>query len=79
MLQEKTLGKIQQTYKIFGFPINCTYTDLETIAMNVKITDIFECSQKGVQFAIATHVYPYVNNILSVWVYVAALTPENLI
>ena len=39
----------------------------------LRATNIHEAESKGVQFALTALVVPFVNNVCSVWVYVAAL------
>lgn len=49
------------------------YTDQDTIANLVYATGVWENDSPGVDFALAVHIHPYPNTVLSVWVYVASL------
>lgn len=49
------------------------YTDIQPIADAVYATGVWENDNTGVEFALAVHIHPYPNSVLSVWIYVASL------
>ena len=56
-----------------GFPINLPYTEMEPIVDSVYATGVHNVESSDVEFALAVHVHPYPNSVLSVWIYVASL------
>lgn len=56
-----------------GFPINMPYTDTKAVCDAVYATGVHNYETSDVEFAVAVHVHPYPNSVLSVWVYVASL------
>ncbi len=56
-----------------GFPLNVGYQSADAVADAVRATNVHQNFDKDVEFALAVHVHPYCNNILSVWVYIASL------
>jgi coiled-coil and C2 domain-containing protein 2A len=49
------------------------YSNVQTIIDTVYSTKIFEHPTNDIEFALAVHIYPYPNNILAVWIYLAHL------
>ena len=60
-----------------GLPLNFSFTDLQEVISKVKSTGVHLCMHPQVDFALAVRVFPYHSNVLSVWVYFAALTPKT--
>jgi coiled-coil and C2 domain-containing protein 2A len=56
-----------------GFPINMPYTETKAICDAVFATGVHKYETSDVEFALAVHVHPYPNSVLSVWVYAASL------
>ena len=54
---------------LHGFPINCPFTDMKSILAKVRDTNIHHNEAKDVKFACAVKVFPYPNEIFSVWVF----------
>jgi coiled-coil and C2 domain-containing protein 2A len=71
------LNKITATYDMSGYPINMPYIDNHTVIERVRATGIHLNATSGVEFALCVHVQPYSNNVLSVWIYVAALIAKH--
>ncbi|XP_078421332.1 protein CC2D2B-like [Cetorhinus maximus] len=67
--QHHVLSSVQ----VSGFPIQMRYSNLETIFDKVYSTGIHKIEIPNVEFAVAVYIYPYPNNVLSVWIYVASL------
>ena len=57
-------------------PMNFPFTDISDIIQRIKSTGTHETKNPEAQFALAVSIFPYTNNVLSVWVYFAALTPR---
>eukprot|EP01135_Chromosphaera_perkinsii_P000381 Nk52_evm28s78 gene=Nk52_evmTU28s78 len=72
--QNTILHDIVQTYDLNGFPINFPFTDIDPIVEAVFNTGVHIKEDENCEFSLAVHIHPYPNDILSVWVYVAALT-----
>lgn len=68
------VGRIQAVYSIRGFPINCSFTDIDSIIEAVQNTDVYENEDPTAEFALATYCHGYVTGVISVWIYVACLT-----
>ncbi|XP_063222890.1 coiled-coil and C2 domain-containing protein 2A isoform X2 [Bacillus rossius redtenbacheri] len=67
------LQYILASHKMCGFPINLPYVDMTTVTEAVKATGVHFNESPDVEFALAVHIHPFPNNVLSVWVYVASL------
>ena len=62
-----------------GFPINCTFTDTKSIVSRVRDTKIHHNEAKEVKFALSVKVFPYPNNIFSVWVFLMSICDKQII
>ncbi|KAK6493820.1 coiled-coil and C2 domain-containing protein 2A [Huso huso] len=60
-------------YRISGFPIHMPFSEIRPVIEAVYSTGVHNIEVSNVEFALAVHVQPYPNNVLSVWVYVASL------
>ena len=67
------LESILGSYRMTGCPINQSYTGLEPLVEAVHATRVHINDTNDVEFALAVHVHPYPNNVISVWVYIASL------
>ena len=67
------LERVRQTYKLVGFPMNETWTEVQPLLDKLKNTNIWMSDGPKIQFVLAAYVHAYPNNIFSVWVYVASL------
>ena len=72
---EAQLDRVSQTFNLVGYPIHAAMIDgsPQPLIEKLRATNIHEAESKGVQFALTALVVPFVNNVCSVWVYVAAL------
>ncbi|XP_068618739.1 protein CC2D2B [Battus philenor] len=68
------LKKLMISYKMFGFPLNMHYVNTKTVLANVKATAVHANDDPDVEFALATQVFTYPNNVISVWIYLASVT-----
>ncbi|XP_073826969.1 coiled-coil and C2 domain containing 2A [Musca autumnalis] len=60
-------------YKIFGFTLNYSYTNLNQISERIKTTGIHLNSNKNVEFSVAVHIHSYPNNVLSIWIFLISI------
>ena len=60
-----------------GFPINMPYTEMAPLVEAVYATGVHNNETNDVEFAVAVHIHPYPNSILSVWIYVASLVRKR--
>jgi coiled-coil and C2 domain-containing protein 2A len=60
-------------YRMTGAPFCMTFTDKKVILEEVKVRGVWKTEAAEVDFAIAVHVEPYPNDLLVVWVILAAL------
>ncbi|XP_072921083.1 coiled-coil and C2 domain-containing protein 2A isoform X2 [Hemitrygon akajei] len=60
-------------YRISGFPINMSFSELKPIIEAVHSTGVHNTEIPLAEFALAVYIHPYPNNVLSVWIYVASL------
>ena len=49
------------------------YANVQSIVDAVYSTKMFEHPTTDIEFSLAVHIYPYPNNILAVWIYLAHL------
>lgn len=68
------LDQILSSYKLSGFPLQMAFTDINPVIDTVHSTGVHLTEDPNVEFALAVHIHPYPNNILSLWVYVGTLT-----
>ena len=73
---EAQLDRVSATFNLVGFPIHAAIADnvsLGPLVAKLKHTNLYLSESPKIQFALAAYVQPYVNNVCSVWVYIAAL------
>jgi len=76
---DRELKNFIETYHIIGFPMNSTFTDMETLLVKVRQTNLWMSDSPKIEFALSAYVYSYPNNICSVWVYMAALHDKRFV
>ncbi|XP_078499557.1 protein CC2D2B isoform X2 [Lissotriton helveticus] len=76
-MEECEFKCLKKDYKLDGFPLRLPYTDIPTITQAVYNTGIHVTEIPNTEFAVSVYIYPYPNNILAVWVYLASLVPLN--
>lgn len=64
--------------RAWGFPINVTFITLDLLWEEVKNTKLHAIMDRNAEFSLSVWVKPYSNNVLSVWLYVAAFTKQKL-
>ncbi|XP_036994800.2 protein CC2D2B isoform X3 [Artibeus jamaicensis] len=77
LLPKSLQGTQAQSIQIAGFPIQMSYTDIQSIVDAVYQTGIHSSELPHTEFALAVYIHTYPNNILSVWVYLASLTRQQ--
>jgi coiled-coil and C2 domain-containing protein 2A len=70
---DASLERVRATYKLVGFPMNVSFTEIQPLLDKIRNTNIWMSDGPKMQFVLATYVHAYPNNICSVWVYVASL------
>jgi len=85
--QNSELSRVLTTYTLSGFPLNITWTNLDSVATLLQNTCLHETGlsfhagpqehmmDSAVEFALAVYVRTYPCSISSVWVYAVALSP----
>ena len=68
------LDQILSSFKLSGFPLHMAFTDINPVINTVHSTGVHLTEDPNVEFALAVHIHPYANNVLSLWVYVGTLT-----
>jgi hypothetical protein len=66
--------EITTIYRMDGFPLNFPYTDLPTISNLVYNTNVHTIPDPKVEFVLSVRCIGYPSKIISVWVYLAALS-----
>ncbi|XP_072333717.1 protein CC2D2B-like [Scyliorhinus torazame] len=75
--QSTALESLLKDFKVSGFPLQMRYSKLEAIFDKVYSTGVHNIEIPNVEFAVAVYIYPYPNNVLSVWIYVASLVHDT--
>ncbi|CAM9309130.1 unnamed protein product [Chrysoparadoxa australica] len=73
---QRLLELVMRSRDLVGFPLHCSFTDVDTVVSMVKATGIHQGRHPDVTFALAVQAFAYPCNVLSVWVYVACITPR---
>ncbi|CAM9591141.1 unnamed protein product, partial [Pylaiella littoralis] len=72
----RRLENTLRSREIVGFPLHSGFVDVDSVVQMVKATGIHEARHPEVQFALAVQAFAYPLNVLSVWVYIASITPR---
>ncbi|TRY71952.1 hypothetical protein TCAL_17145 [Tigriopus californicus] len=67
------LKSASAAYKICGFPLHFGYSHMDQIVEALEATGVHLNREPGVEFAVAVHVEPFPQTVMSVWIYVASL------
>jgi coiled-coil and C2 domain-containing protein 2A len=71
---DKVYNKINERYSMYGFPINLPYMEMDSIVERVQAAGIHANTAKNIEFALVVYVKGYSNSVLSIWIFLAALT-----
>ena len=74
---EAVLKEAMSTSDVFGFALNVTFTDMDSIVESVRHTDVHTMRRDNLQYAVAVKVFPYPCGVFSVWVYVCSLSSRR--
>eukprot|EP00903_Cladosiphon_okamuranus_P014903 g13800.t1 len=72
----RRLENTMRSREIVGFPLHSGFVDVDSVVQMVRATGIHEARHSEVQFALAVQAFAYPHNVLSVWVYIASITPR---
>ncbi|KRX04663.1 hypothetical protein PPERSA_04478 [Pseudocohnilembus persalinus] len=87
--QQKAISKLEEICKrletacdkaerkIYGFPINFTFTDYDKIWQEIEATGISDVLRKDFEYICAVECFEYPCYIISVWVFVAIIFDED--
>lgn len=67
------LDQILASYKLSGFPINMSFTEVPPVSEAVFSTGVHTIEDPDVEFALAVHIHPYPQGVFSLWIYVGTL------
>ncbi|KAL9987685.1 hypothetical protein ACROYT_G002032 [Oculina patagonica] len=67
------LDQILASYKLSGFPINMSFTEMPPVSEAVFSTGVHTIEDPDVEFALAVHIHPYPQGVFSLWIYVGTL------
>lgn len=67
------LDQILTSYKLSGFPINMSFTEVPPVSEAVYSTGVHTIEDPDVEFALAVHIHPYPQGVFSLWIYVGTL------
>lgn len=70
------LNSLFSNYKATGYTINSNYTNLSAIVADIKSAGIHLNIDNKVEFAVSVYVKEYVNNVLSIWIFLLSLVPK---
>lgn len=70
----ENLNEVVRGKKIYGFPINSTFTNLDDLWEEIKNTGMHNIVGSNVEFVLSVFVYAYPCNVISVWIYLMSLT-----
>lgn len=73
---EAQLDRVSATFHLVGFPIHAAVADtaaLQPLITKIRYTNLHTNESPRIQFALSAYVHAHINNICSVWVYIAAL------
>ena len=62
---------------LHGFPINSTFTDLKSLSAKVRATNIHLNESDDVKFALAVKVFPYPQEVYSIWIFLLSICPRQ--
>ncbi|XP_063363078.1 coiled-coil and C2 domain-containing protein 2A [Cydia amplana] len=68
------LKQLMVTHKMFGFPLNMPFVNMRSVISTVKSTGLHVHADPNAEFALGVEIYPYPNNVISVWVFLASIS-----
>ena len=71
------LQNVLKTKKLYGTPINISYTDTEAVIRTVKALCMHELKHPDVLYVLSVRAFPHVNNLMSVWVFLGTIESDS--
>ncbi|RYG46789.1 hypothetical protein EON67_09160 [archaeon] len=72
---QAALDRLAPRFRVQGFPLHTVFTEMDAVVAMVRACGVHRMEEENVQYGLGAAVFPYPNNLFSVWVYVAVLTP----
>ena len=73
-----TIASQDTNKRVWGFPLNTTFTSLENLWKMIQTTKMHAVPRQDVEFGLAVYIEAYPANIMSVWVYLAAIIDVSI-
>ncbi|ORY45278.1 hypothetical protein BCR33DRAFT_716564 [Rhizoclosmatium globosum] len=70
----QALAPLKNVYRISGFPLNTTFTDVKAVVELVGATDVHMNADPSAEFALSVWCGGYPGGFVSVWIYICSLT-----
>lgn len=71
------LKNVTRTSNLTGYPVNMSYTDVDSIITAVRSYCVHETRHPQVQFVLAVRVFPLFNGLMSLWIFLGTLERER--
>ena len=72
------LKTVLRNRTLTGCPIHVPYSDVDTILSKIKSMCVHETNDGDAQFVMAVRVFPLVNNLVSVWIYIGTVISKEI-
>lgn len=63
--------------QMIGFPLQLSYTDDKDVIRTLYSTQVHSLRDAEIEFGLAVAAFPYPNNAVSLWIFVAALSQRR--
>ncbi|XP_065346368.1 coiled-coil and C2 domain-containing protein 2A [Cloeon dipterum] len=73
----RELQPLIAAHKMIGFPLHMSYADDKEVIRTLYSTQLHSLRDAEAEFGIAVAAFPYANNAVSLWVFVAALSQRR--
>ncbi|KAI9316149.1 hypothetical protein BDR26DRAFT_467161 [Obelidium mucronatum] len=70
----QALAPLKNVYRISGFPLHTTFTDIKQVVELVGATDVHMNADPSAEFAMSVWCGGYPGGFVSVWLYICSLT-----
>ena len=61
---------------VHGFPVNTMFTDFKSLTEKVRATNIHLTEADDVRFSLSVRVFPYPQEVYSIWVFLLSISPR---
>ena len=62
--------------QLSGYPLHFPYANILHIVTSIERTGLHLTEDRRVEFGLAVFVYPYPNDVVSVWVFLVTMIPK---